>query len=148
MTELRAASAFIAKLLAPIAADEEQADTLEHARSLRADARAALRKANQLWIIGKQKVRVAEAAHLLANAAFTASGERSISDPTPFAIKMQQAWQQRIVAEYAQCLIPAPSPVELRWKKRMIEHQRDVPAAVLAVIAADEARLNQATPTT
>lgn len=140
MSEL-APSPFIAKLLAPIAAEEEQADTLEHGRAMRADARQALRKAEQRWIIAMDKVRVAEAAHTIARAAFESSGERYVTDATPFAIRAQRAWGDRILAEEAQCLIPAPTAKELRWKKRVVGHRSNLPEKVVAVIAADEARL-------
>ena len=125
------ADAFMSRLLAPLPADVEQVDTQEQRQLIEQDKR-------RIWGRGMERVRVAAAAQTI-----TAFEMRSVREPMmgsgPKAIANRRAvaeWERTV---FAQCLIPAPSPVEMRWKKRVTKHHSP-PAEVLTAIAADERR--------
>ncbi len=123
---------FVAQLLAPIADSEEQADTKAYRKQIKSDMERA-------WNFGMERIRVAEALQVVAWEAFRLSGERYVSDPTPRAVAVNKAFQALLAIELKQCLIPAPTAVQMRWKKRNVDarHQTD---EIKAAIARDEAR--------
>lgn len=126
---------FMEKLLAPIPANEEPVDTPEFRRLIAGDMM-------RVWLAGMEYVRRAQAAHTYAAIDRNLSGE-----PIGFGPKEQAnlaAYQERCRVEAAQCLIPAPTAVELRWKKRVMKC-RKIPQEVADAIAADEVRLADAT---
>lgn len=116
-------SSFIAQLLAPIPAHEEQVVSRSYTRDLLQD-----------WSKGMRAVKFAEAEHLVS-----AIGNElriiGIKEHHSFA-----TFRNLREAQAEQCLIPAPTVKELRWKKRLC---RDVieRSEVAAAIARDEARL-------
>ena len=122
---------FMEKLLAPIPANEEPVDTPEFRKLIAGDMM-------RVWLAGMEHVRRAEAMHTIAAIDRKLSGE-----PIGFGPKERAnlaAFQGRCRVEEAQCLIPAPTAAELRWKKRVTKY-RKVPQGVADAIAADEARL-------
>jgi hypothetical protein len=119
-------SQFFERLLAPIAESEEQPDTPAYRKRIERDM-------YMIWAKAMEAVEVAAAYHTIA-----AIAERNSDDR--LSTKCWDAFCRRIDAERAQCLIPAPTMKEVRWKKRcMADVIRETEVA--AAIAADEARL-------
>lgn len=117
---------FIAQLLAPLPADEEQVCSSSFIGHLRED-----------WNRGMDEVRYADAGH-----AHEAIGLRlKIIGHTEHVSLLM--FRNLIEAQAEQCLIPAPTAKELRWKKRLLPSVIERPE-VQAAIARDEARLASA----
>lgn len=129
-------SAFIAQLLAPIPATEEQADT-------KAFRKAILHDMHRAWSAGVVKIEFAHAEQMVATDEFRRSGGRHTKDGSPAGMKVEAAIDKRMALGRAQCLIPAPTPVQMRWKQRHIKYWKEVPADVADAIARDAARFNQ-----
>ncbi len=112
---------FTAKLVAPLPAAEVQ--SADFTRDLAQD-----------WNRGMEDVRYAEYGHF-----YEATGRRLgvVGHCQRVADQMCKNWQE---AQAEQCLIPAPTAKELRWKKRLLSHIRDR-EEVAAAILRDEARL-------
>jgi hypothetical protein len=125
-------SAFMAKLLAPIPEDQEQADTKQFRAQVTRDMMRA-------WRQGMRLVEVAAAHHRIAADAFTRSGEASCWGPEPAGVGLTVAYRALVSAQQDQCLIPAPTPVQLRWKQRHMR-ARQIPDRIAQAIAADLAR--------
>ena len=117
---------FLAALLAPLPAGEEAVASPAFRRQLERDLYAD-------WNDGMDNVREAEAIHTIVAMQDRRSGI-GISE------KCLEAYQSASRVRWAQCLIPAPTPKELRWKQRAVKAMV-VPPYVTAAIAADAARL-------
>lgn len=115
------AAAFTAKLLAPLPTEEVQ-------------SAAFTRDLTQDWNKGMEDVRYAEYGHF-----YEATGLRLgvVGHCRRVAAQMCKNWYE---AQAEQCLIPAPTAKELRWKMRLPSHIRDR-EDVAAAITRDEARL-------
>lgn len=119
-------STFIAQLLAPLPEGEEQADTPSYRRQVERDI-------TRPWDRAMLKVKLADARHTCLAISEQLGLISKNSRDTLIAYK---EWQEAISR---QCLIPAPTEKQLRWKKR--ESKWTNPTAdVLAAIAADERR--------
>jgi hypothetical protein len=117
---------FMDRLLAPVTEGEEQPDTPAFRKLIERDM-------YKVWSRAMEAVQVAAAHHTIA-----AIAERNSGDG--LSTKGWDAWARRLDAERAQCLVPAPTMKEVRWKKRLLPtliRETEVAAA----IAADEARL-------
>lgn len=99
-------TAFIDKLLAPLPEGEEPADSLRYRKQIERDLYHA-------WNAGMMRVELASARHMVA--AREHQLDISRCDRT------WEAYKARMEAEQAQCLIPAPTAMELRWKKRAVK---------------------------
>lgn len=130
------ASAFIAQLLAPIPTAEEQADT-------KAFRKAILHDMHRAWSAGVVKIDLARAEQVVAMDEFRRGGGRYHNDGSQAGRKVQGAIAKRLVLEHLQCLIPAPTAVQMRWKQRLTKHWRAVPAEIADAIASDAARFSQ-----
>ena len=125
MTASLQSTAFLAKLLAPLPEGEEQVSTPKYQRQLQYDITLPWRK-------GMEHVELAEARHTVS------ALERRLgieSSHLPSII----TWRALVEAWRRQCLIPAPTAKELRWKLRQSISAEDAPE-VQAVIDADQKR--------
>lgn len=116
-------STFIAQLLAPLPEGEEQVMSPTYIRHLQQD-----------WSRAMRNVRFAEAEHLVS----AIGSQLSIA-----GIKEHHSvytFRNLREAQAEQCLVPAPTAKELRWKKRLDRSVLQRPE-VAAAIARDEARL-------
>lgn len=119
-------SLFLEQLLAPIPDSEEQADTPAFRKRIERDRLMP-------WSKAMEAVKVAEARHTIASITARNSGEH-------LSAETLRTWRGLLDAQRAQCLVPAPTMKEVRWKKRrlpQIVREPDIAAA----ITADEARL-------
>ena len=114
-------SAFIALVLGPIPETEEQADTAKFRKQVTADI-------NRVWQAGKDRLK---RTRLFLDAERAKSGESRVT------LALVREFHKEALR---QCLIPAPSEKELRWKKREVEWRNDLPEAVKEAIARDEKR--------
>lgn len=130
MTASLQSTAFVAKLLAPLPEGEEQVATPKFLRQVENDITMPWRK-------GMEHVDLAQARHTV-NALEKRLGFTNSDEP---ALKTYRAL---IAAERRQCLIPAPTAKELRWKLRLVPSTIDTPE-IVAVIAEDRARLGGTT---
>lgn len=121
---------FMDALLAPLPADEEQVDTKDFQKHIERDMLV-------WWSQGMGQVEVAKARHTIAAIAFR-NGD--LKHHSPEGLSLLAAYQVWLALADEQCLIPAPTAKEMRWKLRHFKH-RDRPSKVTAAIAADEARL-------
>jgi hypothetical protein len=115
-------SKFMGALLAPLPNDSEPLESPEFIKHLLHD-----------WRRGMEEVQYAEAGH-----AHEAIGLRLgiVGHSDRVNLLMYKNWMD---AEAEQCLIPAPTAKELRWKKRRMLAIQKRPE-VAAAIARDEAR--------
>lgn len=117
---------FFAQLLAPLPEGEEQVMSPTYIRHLQQD-----------WSRAMRNVRFAEAEHLVS----AIGSELSIA-----GIKEHHSvytFRNLREAQAEQCLVPAPTAKELRWKKRLMRDILDRPE-VAEAISRDEARLGPA----
>lgn len=121
-------SAFIKKLLAPIPADEEQADTPKFRKWL-------VQIEVGVWARMMERVERAAAFHKL-----TALDLRDAGRDDPRHQNCLAAFQAYRAAVEAQCLIPAPTEKEARWKRKIMKGYK-MPSHVSDAIRADEERL-------
>ena len=120
---------FIAALLAPLPAGEEPVDTPEYRKSI-------LQISMREWLHHMDTVRLADAQHTVQ-----ALKDRGTEGITRIGIELYQA---SVHAQLRQCLLPAPTTKEIRWKERVVKMRDPKDAdivAALAAIAADRARL-------
>ena len=122
-------SAFIAKLLAPIPVGEEQADTPKFRKWLIANEVA-------VWSKFMEKVDLAECLHRAAALSLRDAGRH---DPRhQDCLLAYQAYRRAVEA---QCLIAAPTPVQARWKRRMMKGYK-ISQEVSDAIMADDQRFS------
>lgn len=118
-------SSFVDKLLAPLPDSEEQAATPKFMRQVENDITMPWRK-------GMEHYELAAARHTVSalekRLGFTTSEEPGL-----------KTYRALINAERVQCLIPAPTAKELRWKLRQDSRMLQEPE-VQAVIAEDRKR--------
>ena len=119
-------SAFIAKLLAPIPSHEEQADTKKYWSGMARTEKA-------VWIRAMETVKYFEAQHKMAALSIL----NALDNPT--LLSAGEACRQYRAAIEVQCLVPAPTAVEARWKRRMMKGHT-MPQDVSDAIEADDAR--------
>lgn len=119
-------SLFLEQLLAPIPDSEEQADTPAFRKRIERDKLMPWRKAMEV-------VEVAKARHTIAAITGRNSGDH-------LSAEILATWSRLVAAQRAQCLVPAPTMKEVRWKKRQLPSLIREPD-IAAAIAADEARL-------
>jgi len=86
------------------------------------------------------RVDLAKAKQTIAWADFRASGERYITDRTPCSLAVQAANAMLEVAHHHQCLLLAPRPADMRWKKRTLWYVSKLPPDIEAAIACDAVR--------
>ncbi|MFB0875344.1 MULTISPECIES: hypothetical protein [unclassified Sphingobium] len=122
-------TAFIAKLLAPIPAHEEQADTPQFRKWL-------VQIDVAVWCRMMERVERAAALHKLI-----ALNLRDAGRHDPRHTDCLEAYCAYRAAVEAQCLIPAPTEKEARWKRRVMKGHK-IPAHVSAAMKADDERLS------
>ena len=125
-TKAHITSAFIAKLLAPIPAGEEQADTKKYWASLQRTEMA-------VWVRSMSRVKYFEAQHKMAALSIVNALDHKAH------ISNGDAYRQYRMAIERQCLVAAPTAVEARWKRRMMKGHT-MPQDVSDAIEADDAR--------
>lgn len=126
-TKAHSTSAFMTKLLAPLPEGEEPVASKGFVRAIRHDIWVA-------WRRGQMAMHEARDAHK-ASAIADRHGLRSDGIMT-----VDDAWDKYVGLQASQCLIPAPTMVELKWKKRRSPWILERPG-VAEVIARDEKRL-------
>lgn len=119
---------FVEKLLAPIPSNEEQADTPQFRKWL-------VQIEVGVWSRMMERVERAAAQHRVIALDLRDAGRND-----PRHIDCLDAYRAYRTAVEAQCLIPAPTGKEARWKRRIMKGYQ-MPANVSAAIKADEERL-------
>ncbi len=96
-----------------------------HAKAFRKEIKWDILKP---WLDGKERLRRIKSLRL---------AERFKNGNS---LEHQRLWEAQLEEEHHQCLLMAPTPVELRWKKRENCWRSDLPEAVKEAIALDEKR--------
>ena len=116
--------AFFANVLAPIPDTEEQADTPQFRKLIKKDMELA-------WWKGREALRKIDTLR---------KAELIKSWNSAEATRLLKEWREGVLR---QCLLPAPTERELRWKKKETSwrYPGGLPPAAAKAIAADEKRL-------
>ncbi|KQS48249.1 MULTISPECIES: hypothetical protein [unclassified Sphingomonas] len=137
-------SVFLQKLVAPLPEFEEQVATDDFLKQIARDLRQIERDMKQVWRRSLENVEYAEALHRIAAINFRNSPEAAQHSFGQRSLELTKAYKSVCEQRAAQCLIPAPTSAELRWKKRWAKN-RTVPDEVIKAISSDEARLGTQT---
>ena len=125
---------FLAALLAPLPEGEEPVASKRFVADLRRDEA-------RVWDKAMELVEIAKHCHALSALAVRRCNQHPASELL-MTVNLEN-YAALCRAEQRQCLVPAPTLKELRWKRRRMGGwgKVDDPLAVNAAIAADEARL-------